>query len=144
MHDFWPAFFAGLAVAAVIAAAAWAWKPLRIRIQDWWARGNAEAAERAAQAESEQLETLRGQVVERARKLGIPMAVSSSSHPLGTPITYADGHTTLFITDYQRYRSAMASRRVDFANTVNREPPTPLNRRDRAWLINWLGEHQEP
>jgi hypothetical protein len=56
----------------------------------------------------------------------------------------ADGHTTLFMSDFQRYRNAMESRRVDLANTVNRQPPTPLSRRDRAWLVNWLEENPEP
>ncbi|MBB6626642.1 hypothetical protein H5V45_04830 [Nocardioides sp. KIGAM211] len=140
MDDSWPAFFAGLAVLAVAALAAWFWRPTRVRLQRWWIRGTAEADEAAADAENEQMHTLREQVPERARKVGKPMPVSSS----GNRVTYADGHTTTYIADFQQYRRAMESGRVDIMRTVNKVPPTPLSRRDRAWLEKWLADNPEP
>jgi len=130
----------GTAIGGVILAVlGYIWKTQSVRLRRWWSDRMAEADETAEDVEFGQLETLREQVADRARKLGIPMPVSSN----GNHITYADGHTTLFIPDYQAYRHAMESRRVDILNTVNKEPPTPLSHRGRAWLEEWLAEHLE-
>lgn len=135
MNQFWPALFAGLAVVITVAA----WKPVRKRVQTWWAN-QMDAADYAEELEeNDQLETLREQVAQRARKLGIPMPVSSS----GNRVEYADGRIATFIPDHRTYRAAMEARRVDIFNTYNRELPIPLSRRDRSWLMLWLEEHPE-
>lgn len=139
MKQFWPALLAGLAVVAIVAVVSWAWKPVRVRVSTWWANQMAAADEAEELTEYDQLTTLREQVADRAKKLGISMPVSSS----GNRVEYADGHTTLFIPDFQTYRSAMESRRVDIFNTINKHPPTPLSQRGRDWLIQWLDEHPE-
>lgn len=139
MDDFWPAFFAGLAVLAVAGLSTWLWRPTRVRLQRWWARSKAEADELAEEAEYERLQTLREQVTERARKLGKPMPVSVS----GSRVTYADGYTTTFIADFRQYRRAMESGSVDIMRTINKEPPIPLSRRNRAWLEKWLADNPE-
>lgn len=130
----------GLIVLVLAGLAAWAWKPTRKRITEWWARRRAKADEAAELAEYEQLETLRRQVADRARKVGKPMPV----HASGNQITYSDGRTMTFIPDFQRYRRLMETRQVDFRSTVNREPPIPLSRRSGAWMEKWLEDNPEP
>jgi hypothetical protein len=139
MSQFWPALFAGLAVVAMGWAVSSAGKPLRARARKWWANQMAAADEAEEFAEEDQLATLREQVADRARKLGVSMPVRFS----GRGVEYADGHVTVFIPDFQTYRRMMESRRVDIFTTVNREPPTPLSHRDRRWLVQWLAENPE-
>lgn len=139
MNEFWSAVLAGLAVLIVAAVASSVWKPARARARTWWATQMADADEAEDLAEHDQLETLRDQVADRARKLGVPMPLNSS----GNKVEYADGRIATFIPDYRAYRAAMESRRVDIFNTFNREPPIPLNRRDRSWLLMWLEQHPE-
>jgi hypothetical protein len=140
MDEFWPAFFAGLAVLAVTAVAAWVWKPTRVRLQTWWTRGQDEYDEAAERADDRQLAELREQVIARANKLGITIPVDRS----GNRVTYSDGHTSAFIPDFQQYRRAMQSGRADIMRTFNKEPPTPLSWRSREWMEEWLVENLEP
>ena len=109
----------------------------RDRLHDWWSRKMLEADELAQLAEAEQVETLRDQVAVRARQLGIRLPRSAS----GRRVTYTDGQTTTFIPNFQAYRAAMKSGRVDIHRTVNATPPIPLSDRDRGWLEEWLSDH---
>lgn len=109
----------------------------RGHLRDWWSRKMAEADESAELADAEELETLRDQVAERAGQLGIKLPRSAS----GNQVTYTDGRTVTFIPDFQAYQAAMRSGQVDILRTMNAAPPTPLSRRDRAWLEKWLSDH---
>ncbi len=137
MNEFWVAVLAGLAVAAVVALVAWIGKPLLRKATAAWQDSEIEANELAEEAEANELETLREQVVERARAIGAPMAVSAS----GSRVTYADGKVSTFIPDFGQYRAAMTSRRVDILRTINKPVPMTLAQRDRAWMEHWLREH---
>lgn len=113
-----------------------AWKQ-RAWLRTWWARQMDAVDDIDEETAAEHLETLREQVIDRARLLGIHLPVSSS----GNKVAYSNGETFTFIPSRQAYVAAMNSRRVDILRTYNKSAPTPLSHRDRAWLLQWLDDH---
>lgn len=73
------------------------------------------------EAAAEHLETLREQVIDRSRQLGMKLPVSSS----GNKVAYSNGETFTFIPSRQAYVAAMQSRRVDIHRPYNKSAPTP-------------------
>lgn len=131
----------GVAVTAslVLMFMVWAAKKSDM-VQAWWHRQMRAADAADELLESERVETLREQVSERARQLGVNLPRSRS----GNRVTYVNGEVVTFIEDFNRYRSAMQSRQVDPFRTRTGTPPTPLSHRGRVWLEEWLAEHPLP
>lgn len=131
-------------IAALVAIAAtaiglisWGWRK-RVVVRSWIARHIASINKLDAEAEARQLQTLREQVAERARALGIVMAERAVSY---NQVVNTDGETITYIRDYQAYQSAMQAGTVDRFRTSPGQRPTALNERDWAWLEKWLEDN---
>lgn len=95
------------------------------RLRTWlptsWSRQMDAVDDIDEEAAAEHLETLREQVIDRSRQLGMKLAVSSS----GNKVAYSNGETFTFIPSRQAYVAAMQSRRVDIHRPYNKSAPTP-------------------
>ena len=90
------------------------------------------------ESEAQQLDTLRGQVADRARAIGIVLAERS----LGSGrIVNTQGETITYIRDHGAYASAMQAGTVDQLRTWPGSPPKALDQQDRAWLEKWLEDN---
>jgi hypothetical protein len=91
----------------------------------------------ARKADAEQFETLVEQVAQRARALGVVLAVRGE----GNAIINTNGERITYIRDHAVYQAKMQAGTVDRFRTWPGERPTALSERSREWLITWLEEH---
>lgn len=122
----------------VLALLGWLFKSRGV-LHAWWDREKETADELEWETEIDQLETLREQVVERARLLGATLPLTAS----GNQVTFSNGVTNTFIPG-ERYGDALRSGRYRLATTVPGSPPVPLSRWDRARMEAWLEAHPLP
>lgn len=138
MDQFWPAFFAGLAVLAVAGAVTWAWTQ-RVRIKGWFERNEGLAAEAKKAVAASELDDLRKEVVKRARLLKVDLCIKTEgTRPIVA--TYTDGRRIPFYPDHPSYMRAMNGPVPDLQGRVGR-PKTPVSRWTKQQCVEWLADH---
>ena len=125
----------GLLLVAIL----WAWGN-RTALRRWLADQVAVAKDSEQEAAAERVRVLRAQVLEvaRASRETLP-AHSTGRNP--TVVTFSDGGTSWFYSDWSSYKRDMASGAVKPTRTFSQEPPLPVARWDHARLEKWLSDH---